>query len=521
MMNTKRGRLYGVIHIGSVALSLCIAEYTDSRQVNIVQKAHRAADFGEEVFATGSLSFTSIQRMCRYLNGFRRILADYQVSEVVVYATAVLREADNRRMILDLIRVHTTLDVQVVDMPEEIYFKHFALHHRLTHPYGNVRQPIEGGVLFVDITSSSVGFTAWKDDRLAYQQNVHIGTLRLLERFDRRQRDAQSYPQAVSEYLRHMLAPIWPVLARYDIRSVVLSGRESRMVARLMGVRSNHDMMMLSPENFARVFAEVGDKTAAGLMHYDDMTEPQAEALLPTLHLYAEVLAHVRAKQLVMMGITFLYGAVFYYGALMTNAPELEYLRDQHLELARSIASRYGGHMAHLDAVEHGAVVLTDALRTIHGMTMRDRYLLRMAALLHSVGKYVNLRRNNEHTYHIIMGTDIFGLSDLEKEMVATIAYYNYKGTPSDDDEVFRRLPEGVKMTVIKLAALLRMAIALDQGEMQKMTRLEAELARGELVVRYTSRRDTTLEQWTCREVNRFFAEVFGVNVRLERRQAR
>lgn len=45
-MNTKRGRLYGVIHIGSVALSLCIAEYVDSRQVTVVQEARRAADFG-------------------------------------------------------------------------------------------------------------------------------------------------------------------------------------------------------------------------------------------------------------------------------------------------------------------------------------------------------------------------------------------------------------------------------------------------------------------------------------------
>lgn len=517
-MNTKRGRLYGVIHIGSVALSLCIAEYVDSRQVTVVQEARRAADFGEEVFATGALSFTSIQRMCRYLNGFRRILADYQVTEVVVYATAVLREADNRRMILDLIRVHTDLDVQIVDMPQEIYFKHFALHHRLTHPYGDGYQPIEGGMLFVDITSSSVGFTVWEDDRLTYQQNVHIGTLRLLERFDRRQRDTQSYPQAVSEYLRHMLAPIWPMLARYDIRNVVLSGRESRIVAQLMGVRSNHDMMILSPENFARVFAEVGDRTATELMHYDDMTETQADALLPTLHLYGEVLAHVPAQRLVMMGLTFLYGAVFYYGAAVTEAPELEALRDQHLELARSIALRYGGHLAHLNAVESYTILLMNALHTIHGMTARDLYLVRMAALLHTVGKYVNLRRNNEHTYHIIMGTDIFGLSDLEKEMVATIAYYNYKGTPSDEDEVFRRLPETVKMTVIKLAALLRMAIALDQGETQKLNRLEAELARGELVIHYTTHRDAALERWTCEEENGFFADVFGVNVRLERR---
>ena len=38
-----------------------------------------------------------------------------------------------------------------------------------------------------------------------------------------------------------------------------------------------------------------------------------------------------------------------------------------------------------------------------------------------------------EHAYHIVMGTDIFGLSEEEKQVVANVVYYHYKGTPSDD----------------------------------------------------------------------------------------
>ncbi len=518
-MRTKKEHMYAVIHIGSVALSLCIVSFRSLHRMEIIQEARRRAGFGEEVFNTGELSFTSTRQMCRMLNGFRRIMADYGCEEVVVYATAVLREAENQRMILDLIRVHTGLEVQVLDMPQEIYFKHFALHYQLTHPGGGAEaEPINEATLFVDITSSSVGFTVWSDDKLCYQQNVHIGTLRLLESFERNQRDAIEFPQVMHEYLRHMLEPIWPVLASYDIRYLVLSGRESRLVAQLMGVRSKHGMMILRPDSFERVFKETGEKTATGLMNYCNITEAQADMLLPTLHLYAEVMTHIPAEHLIMMGTTFLYGATMYHGAKKTNAPELVVLRRQHLQLAASIAERYGGNPAHFQTAEKYASLLMRTLRPLHGMDDRDAYLLSLATLLHQTGRFVNLRGNNEHTYHIIMGTDIFGLSDLEKEIVAVVAYYNYKGRPSDRDNVFRQLPEAAKMTVLKLVAVLRLALAMDQGELQKLQNVEAELTLDAMVVTYDSHVDTTLEQWTFQAETALFKDIFGIDAILERR---
>ncbi len=519
-MQDRAGHIYGVIHIGSVALSLTIVEYRGMQQVTTIQKARREVGFGEEVFTTGGLSFTSIRQMCRILNGFRRILADYCVEEVAVYATAVLREAENRRMICDLIRVHTGLHVQVLDMPQEIYFKHFALHYAITHPTEREQVPITQAMLFVDITSSSVGFTVWHDNHLCYQQNVHIGTLRLLENFDRNQRDDQAFPHVVNEYLRHMLAPLWPVLASYDIRYLVLSGRESRLVGQLMGVRNHHSMMILRPDSFERVFRETKGLTATELAKHCRITEPQAEGLLPTLHLYAEILAHIPAEHLVMMKTSFLEGATLYYGAELESAPELYALRDQHLQLARAIAARYGSDIRHVETVEKYAHILMKALRPVHGLDEQDMYLLRMAALLHQIGRYVNLRRNNEHTYHLIMGTDIFGLTDLEKEIVATVAYYNYKGRPGDKDEPFRRLPEQAKMTVLKLVAVLRMARAMDQGEAQKLHRVEAELSRDLLRITYESEAETLLEQWTFRAETAMCKDVFGLDAALERRRS-
>ena len=512
----KQKRMYGVIHIGSVGLSLLIVDYGGPDDVTIVQEARRAAGFGEEVFTQGELSFTSIRQMVRIINGFRRIMADYEVEEVMVYATAVLREAKNSRMILDLIRVHTGLSVEILDMPQEIFYKHYALHYELTHN----ADVAAGTTLYVDITSSAVGLTIWQKDTLKYQQNLHIGTLRVLESFRRAQRDSYDFPKVLDEFLGRILEPIWPMLEQYEIDKVVLSGRESRLVARMMGFTTQQAMRIVSPERFFRVFQSSQSQTSTSLEHAYGFTADETEKLLPTLHLYAQIFTHVQPQRLLMMSTTFLYGAMLYYGARTTDEPALAFLREQHLELAKTMAARYGGNIMHGETVAEYVVILMKALRSVHGLGERDTYLLRMAVFLHQIGRFVNLRQNGVHTYHIIMGTDLFGLTDLEKEMVAVVAYYNYKGRPSDEDKPFRQLPEWVKMVILKLVAVLRLAKAMDKGEQHKLYNVEAFLRRGSLVIYYDAKANTNtlLEEWTFAEETKLFTDVFGLDAKLERR---
>ena len=130
-MAEQKPLMYGIIHIGSSNVSMRIVEYTHMSEVRVIESVRKDTTFGEEVFNHKKLSFASIRKLCTMLNGLKQLLNDYQVKVYAVYATAVLREAENCRSILDLIRVTTGFNVQVVDMPQEIYFKHFALQYRL------------------------------------------------------------------------------------------------------------------------------------------------------------------------------------------------------------------------------------------------------------------------------------------------------------------------------------------------------------------------------------------------------
>ena len=89
-------------------------------------------------------------------------------------------------------------------------------------------------------------------------------------------------------------------------------------------------------------------------------------------------------------------------------------MREQNLQLARAIARSYQVDETHIAQVERFAVQLCRHLVDF-GINERMVFVLRTAIILSEVGKFVSLRNHSEHAYRIIMGTDLFGLSDREK----------------------------------------------------------------------------------------------------------
>ena len=168
--------IYGIIHIGSMSLSMRIVKYGGMNRVEVLEEVRKEISFGEEAFVEKRLSFASIRRLCDMLSGLKQLLSDYRVTEYRVYATAVFREAKNRRAILDLIHVNTGFRVEIIDMPQEIYFKHFTIQYKV-HRMEETRGASPQNYLYVDLTSGCLGLTLWEEGALKYQQNVHTGTL--------------------------------------------------------------------------------------------------------------------------------------------------------------------------------------------------------------------------------------------------------------------------------------------------------------------------------------------------------
>ena len=116
------------------------------------------------------------------------------------------------------------------------------------------------------------------------------------------------------------------------------------------------------------------------------------------------------------------------------------------------------------------AARLFDELRDEHGLGDRERLLLQVAALLHDIGIYVSLRAHHKHSQYILAASQIFGLSDDETAIVANIARYHRRGpAAAQPSPLTPRSIVRTRLIVNKLAAMLRVANALDAEHLQKV----------------------------------------------------
>jgi exopolyphosphatase/guanosine-5'-triphosphate,3'-diphosphate pyrophosphatase len=97
--------------------------------------------------------------------------------------------------------------------------------------------------------------------------------------------------------------------------------------------------------------------------------------------------------------------------------------------------------------------------------------------------------------------------------MVANVARYHRKGEPASHHEPFMELPEKERDRVVRLAALLRIADALDREHLQTVRAVHAERSDDGLWLALEGSGDLLLERWAVQKKAGLFEKTFGLNV--------
>jgi exopolyphosphatase/guanosine-5'-triphosphate,3'-diphosphate pyrophosphatase len=188
----------------------------------------------------------------------------------------------------------------------------------------------------------------------------------------------------------------------------------------------------------------------------------------------------------------------------------IEDFRRQVLASATALGEKYRYDATHARNVALLATRLFDQMRPEHGLTDRHRLLLEVAALLHDVGIYVNLKGHHKHTEYILSESDVFGLSRDDMAIIANVARYHRRATPQKSHLPYMALDRDTRVVVNKLAAILRLANALDADHLQKIRDVRLLFEEGTWVVEAEGAGDLTMERLACLARSDFLTEVFG-----------
>ncbi|HEX2998651.1 MAG TPA: phosphatase, partial [Armatimonadota bacterium] len=337
-MSSRPPCFFGVMHIGSEQVSLQIVEYISLQDMRIVEKAATSVSLGEETFKTGKISFAAVRELCDLLKGYRRIMNEYGVKDYLLMATTAIREAENQQYIIDQIKVKTGFTVDVVDMPQEIFHKYIALFRDIE---GQGLADEQDGILFVDISSGGLAFTLYEAGKLAYQQNIHIGALRIKESFEKYQRESVHFPQALTEYINSTIDLVGVDLNQHTIKYLVLSGAETSLLLKLLGRDEGTRLSYLGVDEFRQLYERVKCLNLAHLMRDFSLNEHRAEMVLPTMVLYDQILTLSNAAQIIISNAQFNDGICIAHIGEKTGDKYLATIEDQIISFAHALGRKY------------------------------------------------------------------------------------------------------------------------------------------------------------------------------------
>jgi exopolyphosphatase/guanosine-5'-triphosphate,3'-diphosphate pyrophosphatase len=136
-----------------------------------------------------------------------------------------------------------------------------------------------------------------------------------------------------------------------------------------------------------------------------------------------------------------------------------------------------------------------------------------VAGILHEIGLFVSTASHHKHSMYLINNSELFGLSKRDLLLVALVARYHRRAAPKPTHTGYAALDRDSRVAVSKMAAILRVADALDRSRSQRVRDISLRQENGQLVITIPHIEDLSLEQMALNLKGSVFEETFGLKV--------
>ena len=505
--------VFGAIDIGSYEIRLKILEVSKKNRFQELGDVRYPLELGTESYNVGTLSMQTVDKICEVLIDFKRIMREYGVTDYRACSTSAFRELKNPMVVVEQIFVRTGVHIDILSNAEQ----HFLGYKSIAAIEIGFKKMIAKGTAILDVGGGSLQVSLFDKDSLVSTQSLKMGSMRIRERLRDLEKKTHHYDQLIAEFIRNDLETFERLFLKdREIQNVILLGDFLTDTI----FREEATDNIITKQEFMNRYENCVDKTEVELAQEMKVDVEYASLIVPTMVIIKSFIEIFNAEALWVPGVSLNDGLAYDFaerGNLIKSTHDFE---NDIVVSARNIAKRYSSAKNHIQGTSQLALALFDGTKKMHGMGARERLLLRIAVQLHDVGKYINIGNVAENSYQIIMSTEIIGLSTEERQVIAAAVRYN--NTPFDFSRVNEENP-GINpdryLLVAKLAAILRLANALDRSHYQKIKNLKTTMKDRELTVTMDSEQDVSLELGLLQDKVSFFEEIFGVRLILRRKR--
>jgi len=505
-------KVFAAIDVGSNELSMKVYEITPKKGAREIDYVNSTVELGSDTYNSGRITEDSIMKVCEILNKFRRKMREYDVREYKAYASSAVREAENSVMVLERIKQHTGIDVSVLSNSEQRFMNYKAYAAKSKFEDADTKNRA-----LLDIGAGSLQISIFDKQNLIQTQNLPIGAVRIRDYLAKYGADTVALENIMEEFVSNFIEEFRNLFINdKDIKSIIAIGDG---IANLKKVGPELNITdKITRDQFRVLYHKVVETTPEVLSEKYGVPYERATLMLPMAIIYQSFLDNSRAEDIITPDVTFCDGIVADYmdknGTLLLN----KNFDEDIIASANSIAKKYKVNRKHTQNVTQNALDIFDSFKSVHGLGRRERLQLQIAAMLHSCGKFVNMNEGTMMSYHIIMSTEILGLSHKEREEIANIVKFNEYYLPSQTKAQVSLMTADY-MKVAKLASILRLADVLDKSHRQKISDMKFSFKDYVLTMTVDTLNDITLEAGVFKTKTELFRKVFGVKPVLKQKR--
>jgi exopolyphosphatase/guanosine-5'-triphosphate,3'-diphosphate pyrophosphatase len=506
------GRTVAVVDVGTSSMRMAIAEILPGGRVHTLETLAQGVRLGKDTFTEGEISKSTIEQCVRVLRSYREKLDEYRITDpkaVRVVATSAVREAVNRLAFLDRIYIATGFSIEAIDETEV---------HRIT--YRSVQSQLQdspdllqSSVVICEVGGGSTELLLVESGEVAYAHSYRLGSLRLREALQGFRASPRKVRQIMEGQIRRTLEQL-PQHVRLSGRAeMVALGGDMRFAAReLLRPWDPTTLARIDVSSLRAFSAAVSNQDPDSIARNYRVTYPEAETVGPAVLVYLELARLLSLEQVLVSNANLRDGLL---QEMVAEDIWTADFRNQIIRSALELGRKYHFDETHARHVARLCEKLIAALAPVHRLNDRAALVLTLAALLHEIGAFVNLSSLHKHSMYLITNSELFGVTKDDLMLIGLVARYHRRAAPKPTHQGYLSLDREQRVAVSKMAAILRVADALDASRSQRIRELQGAIEADRLVITVPHVTDLSLEQVAVQQSCGMFEDIFGLRVLL------
>jgi len=497
---------YAAIDIGSNSIRMLAAETGPKGEFKELASSRNVVRLGENVFREGRLSQQAMDLACQTLAAMAEEYRKLDVLGVRAVGTSALRDATNRAEFLARATQILGTPVEVISGLEEARLIYLGVQARWPQPRRRV--------LICDVGGGSAELILSEGGRMIDAFSRPLGAVRLTEVFLKSDPADPRELARMETYIQERIAGAVKRIGAARIeRMVATSATAAAAVCAANGVRrakrAMADRFLASAAQIRRLYDDVAHRNLESRSKMTGIGPRRAEIVVAGVAVLNVVMRNLEVPRLY-------YSAAGVRDGIIADlvhrrvGREPDHLDADERRVVRSIGRRFGTSPHHARKVAQLAAALFEGLHPLHRLPPAQGRILEGAAYLFNIGHYINDSRHHKHSLYLVLNSDMPGFTDRERMGIANLGRYHRKSMPQPTHPEFQTLDPDMRNAIVLLAPLLRIAVALDQSQEQKVDGVEISIQDRAVELRLISDSDTDIEQWHASRVADVFREVYG-----------